>query len=251
MSSYEMKNKSFRLSEEVTEKIGALLKGRQITTNQLFEEFIVLAEQKVIDPKLSEEDAVLESSLKQITLLFQERAARLEQLQHENQRIQSRHLEAVIHLEADLAQAKEVLETEYLEKTSFHHQEIDEFQDKLEKVEVALMQSKEQRERLEVTNKEEITSLKREVFHMENTITKLEEERDQLYRQNKTLADLVDELKTRSHRAEQLEEENRKLLLELAIAQRDQESFERRLQEQVELAVLRERTQQHYKNEND
>lgn len=250
MSLHEMKNKSFRLSEKVTEKIGELLKGRQITTNQLFEEFIVLAEQKVIDPKLSEEDTVLESSLKQITLLFQERAARLEQLHHENQRIQSRHLEAVTHLEADVAQATEALKTEYLEKTSFHQQELDDLQSKLENVEVALMKSKEQRERLEATNKEEITSLKREVFHMESTITKLEEERDQLYRQNKTLADLVDELKTRSHRAEQLEEENRKLLLELAIAQRDQKAFERRLQEQVELAVLRERTQQHSKDEN-
>ncbi len=251
MSANEMKNKSFRLSEEVTEKIGELLKGRQITTNQLFEEFIVLAEQKVIDPKLSEEDAVLEASIKQIALLFQERAARLEKFQYENRRIQSRHLETVTDLETEVIQAKEKLETEYIEKTSLHQREIDELQDKLEKVEVALMQSKEQRERLEVTNKEEITSLKREVFHMESTITKLEEERDQLYRQNKTLADLVDELKTRSHRAEQLEEENRKLLLELAIAQRDQEAFERRLQEQVELAVLRERTQQHSKNEND
>ncbi|OAN10126.1 hypothetical protein [Exiguobacterium undae] len=251
MSSQEMKNKSFRLSEEVTDKIGELLKGRQITTNQLFEEFIVLAEQKVIDPKLSEEDAVLESSLKQITLLFQERAARLEKFQYENQRIQSRHLEAVTHLEADVAKTKEALEIEYMEKTSFHQQEIDELQDKLEKVEVALAQSKEQRERFEVTKKEEITSIKREVFHMEGTITKLEEERDQLYRQNKTLADMVDEFKTRSHRAEQLEEENRKLLLDLAITQRDQEAFERRLQEQVELAVLRERTQQYSKNEND
>lgn len=251
MSSNEMKNKSFRLSEEVTDKISELLKGRQITTNQLFEEFIVLAEQKVIDPKLSEEDAVLEASIKQIALLFQERAARLEKFQYENQRIQSRHLETVTGLEAEVTQAKEVLEAEYTEKSSLYQKELDELQGKLEEVEVALMQSKEQRERLEVTNKEEITSLKREVFHMESTITKLEEERDQLYRQNKTLADLVDELKTRSHRAEQLEEENRKLLLELAIAQRDQETFERRLQEQVELAVLRERTQQHSKNENN
>ncbi|WP_026831481.1 hypothetical protein [Exiguobacterium undae] len=251
MSSTEMKNKSFRLSEEVTEKIGELLKGRQITTNQLFEEFIILAEQKAIDPKLSEEDAVLEASIKQIALLFQERAARLEKFQYENQRIQSRHLETVTDLESEVIRAKELLEAEYAEKSSFHQQKLDELQGELEKVEVALMQSKEQRERLELTNKEEITSLKREIFHMESTITKLEEERDQLYRQNKTLADLVDELKTRSHKAEQLEEENRKLLLELAIAQRDQESFERRLQEQVELAVLRERTQQHSKNEND
>lgn len=246
-----MKNKSFRLSEEVTEKIGELLKGRQITTNQLFEEFIVLAEQKVVDPKLSEEDAVLESSIKQITLLFQERAARLETLQHENQRIQSRHLETVTGLEAEVTQSKEILEAEYIKKSSLHQQELDDLQSKLEKVEVALAQSKEQRELFEVKKKEEITSLKREVFHMEGMITKLEEERDQLYRQNKTLADMVDEFKIRSHRAEQLEEENRKLLLELAIAQRDQEAFERRLQEQVELAILRERTQQHSKNEND
>lgn len=86
---------------------------------------------------------------------------------------------------------------------------------------------------------------------MESTITKLEEERDQLYRQNKTLVDLVNELKTWSHRAAQLEEENLKLLLELAIAQRDQEPFEHRLQEQIELAILRERAQQQSKNEND
>lgn len=91
---------------------------------------------------------MLESLIKQITLLFQERAARLETLQHESQRIQSRHLKAVTHLEADVVKTKEALETEYMKKTSFYQQEIDELQDKLEKVEVALAQSKEQRERL-------------------------------------------------------------------------------------------------------
>lgn len=40
MSTINMKNKSYRLSE----KIGELLKERQITTNQLFEAFIILAE---------------------------------------------------------------------------------------------------------------------------------------------------------------------------------------------------------------
>ena len=49
MSSNEMKNKSFSLSEKVTEKIGELIKGRQITTNQLFEEFLILAKQKEVD----------------------------------------------------------------------------------------------------------------------------------------------------------------------------------------------------------
>jgi len=243
MSSQEMKNKSFRLSEEVTDKIGELLKGRQITTNQLFEEFIVLAEQKEIDPRLSEEDAVLEASLKQITLLFHERAARLETFQHENQRIQSRHLDTVTKLESEVLQAKDDLEAEYLEKVSLYQQELEDLKVKLEQTEHELVQTKQQQDKREVSNKEEITSLKREVFHLEGNITKLEEERDQLYRQNKALTDRIDELKSRNERSEQLEEENRKLSLALTIAQRDQESFERRLHEQVELAILRERTQ--------
>ncbi|QZY88538.1 hypothetical protein [Exiguobacterium acetylicum] len=242
MSSNEMKNKSFRLSEEVTEKIGEMLKGRQITTNQLFEEFIVLAEQKEIDPKLSEEDAVLEASLKQITLLFQERAARLETLQHENQRIQSRHLDTVTKLESEVLQTKEDLEAEYIEKVSIHQQELDEMKIKLEQTENELFQLREQHEKREVSKKEEITLLKRDVFHLEGNLTKLKEERDQLYRQNKALTDRIDELKVRTERSERLEKENQKLLLDLTIAQRDQESFERHLHEQVELAVLRERT---------
>ena len=251
MSSNEMKNKSFRLSEEVTEKIGELIKGRQITTNQLFEEFIVLAEQKKIDPKLSEEDTVLESSLKQITLLFQERAARLETLQHENQRIQSRHLDTVTRLESEVVQAKEDLEAEYLEKVSHHQKELEDMTAKLKQTEHELIQMRDKQEKLEVSKKEEITSLKREVFHLEGNITKLEEERDHLYRQNKALTDRIDELKARTERSEQLEEENRKLSLALTIAQRDQESFERRLHEQVELAVLRERTQSSLDSKNE
>lgn len=239
-----MKNKSFRLSEEVTEKIGELLKGRQITTNQLFEEFILLAEQKEIDPKLSEEDAVLEASLKQITLLFQERAARLETFQYENQRIQSRHLDTVTRLESEVVQAKEDLEAEYLEKVSLHKQELEDITAKLKQTEHELVQMRDQQEKLEISKKEAVTSLKREVFHLEGNINKLEEERDQLYRQNKALTDRIDELKARTERSEQLEEENRKLSLALTIAQRDLESYERRLHEQVELAVLRERTQQ-------
>ena len=251
MSSNEMKNKSFRLSEEVTEKIGEMLKGRQITTNQLFEEFIVLAEQREIDPKLSEEDAVLEASLKQITHLFQERAARLEAFQYENQRIQSRHLDTVTKLESEVLQAKENLEAEYVDKISHHQKELEDMTEKLQQTENALLQARDQQEKLEVSKKEEVTSLKREVFHLEGALTKLEEERDQLYRQNKALTDRIDELKARTERSEQLEEENRKLSLALTIAQRDQESFERRLHEQVELAVLRERTQTSLDSDNE
>lgn len=243
MSDKEMKNKSFRLSEEVTEGIGELLKIRQITTNQLFEEFIVLANQKAFDPKLNEEDAVLEASIKQITLLFQERATRLEVLQRENLRIQSRHLDSVNNLEKEVIKAKAELETEYIEKTSHHQQELEELKEKLAYTELKLINVNDQLERVEESKKEEITSLKREVFYLEESVTKLEEEREQLYRQNKVLTDRIDELKALTQRSNQLEEENQKLLFDLAIAQRDQVSFERRLQEQVELAILRERTQ--------
>lgn len=120
----------------------------------------MLAKQKEVDPKLSEEDTVLESSLNQITLLFHERAIRLEKLQRENQRIQSRHLEAVTGLESEVMNVKDMLEEKHLEKASLLRQKLDGLQSKLEKLEVSLMQSKEQRERLEVTKKEEITSLK-------------------------------------------------------------------------------------------
>ncbi|MBF8153190.1 hypothetical protein ITJ88_07805 [Exiguobacterium sp. TBG-PICH-001] len=84
-----------------------MIKGRKTTTNQLFEEFIVLTEREEIDSKLSEKDAVLEASLKQITLLFQKFAIYLEALQYENQRIQSRHLETVNKLESEVLQAIE------------------------------------------------------------------------------------------------------------------------------------------------
>lgn len=58
---------------------------------------------------MSEEDVVLEAVLKQIALLFQEIAAYLEKFHHENQRIQSRHLNTVIDLETEVIQAKETL----------------------------------------------------------------------------------------------------------------------------------------------
>ena len=56
--------------------------------------------------------------------------------------------------------------------------------------------------------------------------------------------DAVDELKSKTRRSEQLEEENQKLHLEVQLLRREKEAFEHRLQEQVELAVLRERNLQ-------
>ncbi|MBR2757818.1 MAG: hypothetical protein IKD52_07005, partial [Exiguobacterium sp.] len=66
----------------------------------------------------------------------------------------------------------------------------------------------------------------------------------QLNRQNQSLMDAVDELKSKTRRSEQLEEENQKLHLEVQLLRREKEAFEHRLQEQVELAVLRERNLQ-------
>ncbi|WP_215192906.1 hypothetical protein [Exiguobacterium sp. s7] len=59
--------------------------------------------------------------------------------------------------------------------------------------------------------------------------------------------DAVDDLKARTRRLDQLEEENQKLHLEVQLLRREKETFENRLQEQVELAVLRERSTQQNK----
>lgn len=91
MQSNELKVKSFRVSQEVTEQLGRMIEERQITTNQLFEELIQLADQKSPDPLLNEENAALEAVLQHVTTLFQERATRLEMLRQENERIKSKH----------------------------------------------------------------------------------------------------------------------------------------------------------------
>ncbi|MCT4784276.1 MULTISPECIES: hypothetical protein [Exiguobacterium] len=78
MQSNEIKVTSFRVSQEVTEHIQRLMEERQLTTNQLFEEFIQLANKQAPDPLIDEENSVLESTLNQIVALFNERATRLE-----------------------------------------------------------------------------------------------------------------------------------------------------------------------------
>ncbi len=76
-----------------------------------------------------------------------------------------------------MLQAKDDLEAEYLEKVSLHQQELEDLKVKLEQTEHELVQIRQQHEKREVSNNEEIISLKREVFHLEGNITKLEEER--------------------------------------------------------------------------
>lgn len=104
MQSNELKVKSFRVSQEVSEQLGRLIEERQITTNQLFEELIQLAHQKSPDPLLNEENVALEATLHQVTALFQERATRLEMQRQENERIKSKHRNAVESLERQVAE---------------------------------------------------------------------------------------------------------------------------------------------------
>lgn len=80
---------------------------------------------------------------------------------------------------------------------------------------------------------------------MEGRLKRLEDERSQLYRQNQSLVDMVEDLKGRTRRSDHLEEENQRLHLEVQILRREKEAFENRLEEQVELAILRERNKSH------
>ena len=57
----------------------------------------------------------------------------------------------------------------------------------------------------------------------------LEQEHSQFNRQNQSLMHVVDELKTRSRRSNQIEEENQKLHLEVQLFRREKETCENRL----------------------
>ena len=59
VQSNETKVTSFRVSQEVKEHIQRLSEQRQLSTNQLFEELITLADKQVPDPLISEENDAL------------------------------------------------------------------------------------------------------------------------------------------------------------------------------------------------
>ena len=122
MASNETKVKSFRVSEEVTEHIQRLMQERQLTTNQLFEEFIQLADKQSPDPLIDEENNVLETTLNQITSLFHERALRLEKQQKETQRMTIQYTETIRELEDSVVKESEDLHREYEAKV-IQHQE--------------------------------------------------------------------------------------------------------------------------------
>lgn len=244
MASNETKVKSFRVSEEVTEHIQRLMQERQLTTNQLFEEFIQLADKQSPDPLIDEENNVLETTLNQITSLFHERALRLKKQQKETQRMTIQYTETIRELEDSVVKESEDLHREYEAKVMQHQEELEQLQQQLEQLHTDKQNLLNVLETEKQSAKEELKVHKKTIFDLEGTIRKLEESQKQLNRQNQSLMDAVDELKSKTRRSEQLEEENQKLHLEVQLLRREKEAFEHRLQEQVELAVLRERNLQ-------
>lgn len=241
MQSNEIKVTSFRVSQEVKEHIQRLAEQRQLSTNQLFEQLITLADQQAPDSLIVEENAALEAALNQVLALFYERATRLESQQKEHDRVNARYKNTVQALEQSVIIEAERLKEEYEQKATSHENELTQLQDQISQL---ITEKKIAEETLDTeinSFKEELKNQKRTVFHLEGELKTLEQERSQINRQNQSLIDLVDELKARSRRSKQLEEENQKLHLEVQILRREKETFENRLQEQVELAVLRER----------
>lgn len=244
MTSNETKVKSFRVSEKVTEHIQRLMQERQLTTNQLFEEFIQLADKQSPDPLIDEENSVLETTLNQITSLFQERALRLERQQKETQRMTIQYTETIRELEESIVKESEELNREFEAKIIHHQEELEQLQQQLDQMHTDKQNLLNTLELEKQSAKEELKIHKKKIFDLEGTIRKLEESQKQLNRQNQSLMDSVDELKSKTRRSDQLEEENQKLHLEVQLLRREKEAFEHRLQEQVELAVLRERNLQ-------
>ncbi|WP_269318463.1 hypothetical protein [Exiguobacterium sp. KJ 601] len=227
------------------QRIQSLMEERQLSTNQLFEELLQLADKDSPDPVIAEEDAVLEATLSQVKALFHERATRIESQIRENERIKSRHLAAVNELEQGILEERDRLELAYEENLSALEIERRNLEERLE---IALQEKGELTSTLEAertASKEVTKGLKREVFDLEGRLKRLEDERSQLYRQNQSLVDMVEDLKGRTRRSDHLEEENQKLHLEVQILRREKEAFENRLEEQVELAILRERNKSH------
>ncbi|WP_214794061.1 MULTISPECIES: hypothetical protein [unclassified Exiguobacterium] len=247
MESNETKVTSFRVSQEVKEHIQRLMEQRQISTNQLFEQLISLADKQSPDPLVVKENESLEAALNQVLALFNERATRLETQQKEHERINARYKNTIHDLEQSVIAEAERLQEEYERKVSSHEIALTQLQDQINQLiaEKRIVEDALETER--VSNKEELKEQKKTVFHLEGDMKKLEDERSQLYRQNQSHMDAVDDLKARTRRLDQLEEENQKLHLEVQLLRREKETFENRLQEQVELAVLRERSTQQNK----
>ncbi|WP_074038039.1 hypothetical protein [Exiguobacterium profundum] len=241
METQETKVTSFRVSPDVKQRIQGLMEERQLSTNQLFEELLQLADKDTPDPVIAEEDAVLEATLSQVRAMFHERATRIEAQIRENERIKSKHLAVVNELEQGILDERDRLELAHEENLSAHEIERRNLEERLE---IAVHENGELTSTLEAertASKEVTKGLRREVFDLEARLKRLEDERSQLYRQNQSLVDMVEDLKGRIRRSDHLEEENQRLHLEVQILRREKEAFEIRLEEQIELAILRDR----------
>lgn len=241
MQSNELKVKSFRVSQEVTDHLSRMIEERQVTTNQLFEELIQLADEKSPEPLLNEENVAFEATLNQIKVLFQERATRLEMQRQENERIKSKHRNVVESLESQISEEQSRVEEEYYNEVSKYKQELKDLQTSLEEMKSAKEKQEQYSKKEQTVLKEEMKQLKRIIYEMEGHLKKSEDERSQLYRQNQSLIDMIEDFKTQSHRAKQLEEENQTLRLEVQLLRHEKEKYDYHLNEQIELAVLRER----------
>ncbi len=247
VQSNETKVTSFRVSQVVKEHIQRLSEQRQLSTNQLFEELITLADKQVPDPLISEENDALQAALNQVLSLFNERATRLELRTKEHERIRSRYQKTIHDLEQSIIIESQQLKEDYERQVAAHEQELLPLQHQVELLFAEKQYAQDALETERASFKEELKAQKKLVFKLEEDVRKLEQERSQLNRQNQSLMDTIDELKARTRRNDQLEEENQKLHLEVQILRREKEAFENRLQEQVELAVLRVRNTQQNK----
>ncbi len=131
MESNETKVTSFRVSQEVKEHIQRLMEQRQISTNQLFEQLISLADKQSPDPLVVKENESLEAALNQVLALFNERASRLETQQKEHERINARYKNTIHDLEQSVIAEAERLQEEYERKVSSHEIALTQLQDQI------------------------------------------------------------------------------------------------------------------------
>ncbi|MCT4784275.1 MULTISPECIES: hypothetical protein [Exiguobacterium] len=153
-------------------------------------------------------------------------------------------METIRELEQSVVDESDDLKMEYDKKVVLLHEERAELENQITQLseEKTLLQSTLDSE--QNAFKEELKVHKKLIFDLEGKVKQLEDERTQLNRQNQSLMDVVDDLKGRTRRSDQLEEENQKLHLEVQLLRLEKEAFENRMKEQIELAVLRERNPQ-------
>ncbi|KOP31389.1 hypothetical protein ADM98_00620 [Exiguobacterium sp. BMC-KP] len=237
----EMKNKSFRLSEEVTRRIGELVRERQVTTNQLFEEFVTLSENRSHDPLLTEEDEQLSLLLRQVGNLFEERSLRLKRQATDLAGVKTRHEETVSRLEAEVIEERARIEEEgrlALERLAKQERGL---VLAAEKAEAGRTKAEETLARLEKEHAEAIKASRKEIFSLEERLRRGDEEKERLQHQLHSLTAVTDDYKARARNVERLEEENRELSMRVRLLEHEKERQEAALAEQIELAILRDR----------